>query len=110
MAPSDRVTRAPLPVVSPESIIARVRARLGSGGAIAVDADGTLWSGDIGIDAFTTLLQERMIREPALAALNEEARLLHLEPLADPNDQATRLYHEFEAGNYPEDRAFSMMA
>jgi phosphatidylglycerophosphatase C len=110
MAPSDRVTRAPLPVVTPESIVARVRMRAASGGALAVDADGTLWSGDIGIDAFTTLLAERMIREPALAALNDEARLLHLEPLDDANEQAARLYHQFEGGNYPEDRAFAMMA
>ncbi len=110
MAPSDRVTRAPLPVVTPESIVVRMRTRGPSGGALAVDADGTLWSGDIGIDAFTTLLSQRMIREPALAALNDEARLLHLEPLDDANEQAARLYNEFEAGNYPEDRAFSMMA
>jgi phosphoserine phosphatase len=87
-----------------------MQGRIEAGGVIAADADGTLWSGDIGIDAFTTLLGRRMIREPALAALNEEARLLHLEPMSDANDQGRRLYDEFEAGNYPEDRAFAMMA
>jgi phosphatidylglycerophosphatase C len=98
-----------LPRVTSEDVIARLDSRVGAG-PLAVDADGTLWSGDIGIDAFTTLLEERRIRPAALSALNDEARQLHIEPRADANDQAKRLYDEFESGSYPEDRAFGMMA
>ena len=96
--------------LSTVELIARMEQRRREGDALACDADGTLWSGDIGIDAFSTLLEEKRIRPPALAALNDEARQLHLDPLTDPNEQALRLYQAFEAGTYPEDRAFAMMA
>jgi phosphoserine phosphatase len=96
--------------LSTVELIAQMEERRQAGDVLACDADGTLWSGDIGIDAFTTLMEERGIRPEALSALNEEARQLHLDPLTDPNEQARRLYQAFEAGSYPEDRAFAMMA
>jgi phosphatidylglycerophosphatase C len=105
----DAGASAVLSRVTSEDVIARLDARTGAG-PLAVDADGTLWSGDIGIDAFTTLLEEKRIRPAALNALNDEARHLHLPAATDPNDQAKRLYDEFESGNFPEDRAFGMMA
>jgi phosphoserine phosphatase len=99
-----------LPRVTAERLIAQLEEKTPTDGAIACDADGTLWSGDIGIDSFTTLLRTRALRPAALPALNEEARLVGLGPAGDANVQALRLYDAFEKGTYAEDRAFAMMA
>jgi len=100
----------PLLVVSSDEIVARLGGEAPKDAIIAFDADGTLWSGDIGIDTFEMLLAERAIREAALPALREEAESAQLRLADDANDQARILYEAFQKETYPEERAFSMMA
>jgi phosphoserine phosphatase len=107
---ADRPDESSLLVLSPEEVIARLAARASPGAALAFDADGTLWSGDIGIDAFEALLAKGGVRSWALAALRGEAEAFGIEVSDDPNDQARALYRAYQRGVYPEGRAFSMMA
>jgi len=79
-------------------------------GVLAFDADGTLWSGDIGIDLFEALVGARAVRDEALEALRVEARDFGVEAKGSATDIAIALYHALEAGTYPEVRAFAAMA
>jgi phosphoserine phosphatase len=99
-----------LPALSIEQVVRNLDEGLARGGALAMDADGTLWSGDVGIDTFTSLLERREVLPSALSALRAEAHRYGLAIESDPNEQALRLYEAFERGSYPEDRAFEMMA
>jgi phosphatidylglycerophosphatase C len=106
----DQPGESPLSVLSSEEVIVRLAERASPEAALAFDADGTLWSGDIGVDAFEALLEQRGVRPLALAALRAEAESFSVETSNDPNDQAERLYQAFKRGVYPEGRAFPMMA
>lgn len=77
---------------------------------VATDADGTLWSGDVGEDLFTAALAGRVFRDAAREALAVEAAALGVDASGDANAIARALYDAFEAGRYPLDRAFAMMA
>jgi phosphoserine phosphatase len=77
---------------------------------LAFDADGTLWSGDVGVDLFEALLAARAVRSEAHAALAAEARAFGVADAGDANEVAASLYAAHESGRYPEDRAFGMMA
>jgi phosphoserine phosphatase len=77
---------------------------------LATDADGTLWSGDVGEDLFTAALAERALRDAAKGALAAEAEANDVDATGDANAIAGALYAAFEDGRYPLDRAFSMMA
>lgn len=76
----------------------------------AFDADGTLWSGDVGIDVFEALLASGRILEEAHPALAEEAREAGVSPGNSALETAQRLYEAFNAERYHEARAFAMMA
>ncbi|EYF05987.1 HAD family hydrolase [Chondromyces apiculatus] len=80
--------------------------------AMGTDADQTLWDGDVGFDIYEALLAARGVRTEARDALAREATACGLDvpPDADPNDLAARLYDQFKAGKYDEERAFAMMA
>src|SRR2546430_8159881 len=95
---ADRPDDSPLCVLSPEEVVARLAERASPGAALAFDADGTLWSGDVGIDAFEALLAKRGVRRPALAALRSEAESFGLEVVDDANDQARGLYRAYQQG------------
>ena len=99
-----------MPLVSSEEVISRLSERASPGAAVAFDADGTLWSGDIGVDTFESLLERRAVRAEAGPALRREAESHGLEAASDPNDAARTLYQAYERGSYPESRAFQMMA
>ena len=71
---ADRPDDSPLCVLSPEDVVARLAEGASPGAALAFDADGTLWSGDIGIDAFEALLEKRGVRGLALSSLRTEAQ------------------------------------
>lgn len=77
---------------------------------LAFDADGTLWSGDVGLDLFEALLRARAVRDEAAAALRELAARFGVATSSDPNEQARSLYAAFEAGTLPEEVAYAMMA
>src|SRR5262245_26160637 len=53
--PPARPEASTLELVSSDEVVARLSADVPFGAVLAFDADGTLWSGDIGIDTFTAL-------------------------------------------------------
>jgi phosphoserine phosphatase len=78
--------------------------------AVACDADGTLWRGDIGEELFHAAIRERGLREPAREALAREAEAHDIAAGGDSHDLAMRLYDAYRQDRYPEGRAFAMMA
>lgn len=79
-------------------------------GILATDADGTLWSGDVGIDAFHVLLTRGLLHDDALGVLLEEARAYGVSDALAPTEQARQLFEAEQRGDYPGDRACAMMA
>lgn len=77
---------------------------------IATDADGTLWSGDVGVDAFEALLASRAVRHEALPRLRQVAREFGLPADGDANHLAQALYDANADGFFPEDRCYELMA
>ncbi|MDC0749099.1 HAD family hydrolase [Polyangium mundeleinium] len=77
---------------------------------LAFDADGTLWSGDVGNDLFETLIAESAVREEAREALIVEARAAGAKADGHTLDIAQGLYRALAEGTYEEARAFAMMA
>ena len=69
------MSRDPLALISGAGVIARLEALAASIGRapgetlLAFDADGTLWSGDVGIDNFEALLDTRAVLPAALPML-----------------------------------------
>lgn len=80
--------------------------------ALAFDADGTLWSGDVGFDLFKAALAARILRPAAQAALAAEAHAAGLSASHDDdaNEIALRLFAAWAAGDISDERAFRMMA
>lgn len=77
---------------------------------LTTDADGTLWNGDVGEDAFVSLIEERAVRDVCRSALAAEAEAAGLDPGGDSNDLARRLYDAWRHGAYDESRCYGMMA
>ncbi|WP_437958124.1 HAD-IB family phosphatase [Sorangium sp. So ce119] len=103
----------PIPRVSTSDILRRLEAERGAVGAsaaLAFDADGTLWDGDVGIDLFEAFLAGRCARPEAEAALRREAEAFGVAAEGGAHEIASALYAAFAAEKYPEDRAFAMMA
>ena len=105
-----------LPLVTTDDAVARLEGLLSETGRapsetlLAFDADGTLWSGDVGIDNFEALLEGGVVLPAAASTLREEATACGLPLAADPTAQARVLYQAYAQGAYSEDRAFRMMA
>ena len=76
---------------------------------LAFDADGTLWGGDVGIDAFDSAIQRRLLREEARAALSEAAVRHGLEGGGSASDLAARIFAAYRAGRFPELLTFEIM-
>ncbi|MDI1446076.1 HAD family hydrolase [Polyangium sp. 6x1] len=77
---------------------------------LAFDADGTLWSGDVGNDLFEALIEEAVVREEAREALIVEAHAAGVKADGSTIDIAQGLYRALADGTYEEARAFAMMA
>ncbi|WP_433932474.1 HAD family hydrolase [Sorangium cellulosum] len=102
-----------IPRVTTSDILRRLEAERGAVGAsaaLAFDADGTLWDGDVGIDLFEAFLAGRCARPEAEAALRREAEAFGVAAEGGAHEIASALYAAFVAEKYPEDRAFAMMA
>ena len=80
-------------------------------GIVAFDADGTLWSGDVGEDFFHALVARKAIRDAAREALVAEAKQygVKIELGAMPTEIAHVLYDAYVEGKYPEERTCEMM-
>lgn len=79
------------------------------GGAIAVDGDGTLWSGDIGEDYFEALLEDGAISALAHEALVSEAAAEDIDTAGGAVAVARRIHAGYLAGTFPEERVCEIM-
>src|SRR5690349_3528847 len=113
---SDASSQGVPPRVTSDEVVARLDAiasvvgRPPSETLLAFDADGTLWSGDVGIDNCEALLRQNAVLPAALAMLRGEASAAGLSLVDDPTAQARILYEAYERDAYPEENAFRMMA
>jgi phosphatidylglycerophosphatase C len=107
---------APLPLVTSDEVIARLETifmafgRAPGESLLAFDADGTLWTGDVGIDNFEALLAESAVMTAALPMLRDEASSAGLPLADDATAQARILYEAYGRDAYPEENAFRVMA
>jgi phosphatidylglycerophosphatase C len=79
-------------------------------GVLAFDADGTLWSGDVGEDVFLHATQHGLLRPAALPALQALAREYDIGLFPEANEQARALYDAYLRRELPELHACEMMA
>lgn len=94
-----------------DELFSRLERALGEGrGVLAFDADGTLWSGDVGEDVFLHACAHGLLKPDATEALRELAREHHLAEVNDANAQARVLFDAYRAGALPERRTCEMMA
>jgi len=103
---------AALRVERPERIIERIleAAATTPDGIVATDGDGTLWSGDVGDDLFFAMLDAGTIEPVAAKAFVREAEAHAIDASGSPVDVVWRLHRAFEAGAFPEERFFELMA
>ncbi len=80
-----------------------------SGGVVATDADGTLWSGDVGEDLFHAFLEHERVEPPALEAMRREAREHTISDAGSGTDVARRIYESYRAGHFPEEAMCELM-
>jgi phosphatidylglycerophosphatase C len=73
--------------------LSRARAQGSSG--LAFDADGTIWSGDVGEDVFESACEHELIRSEARDALEHVARAHGLSADGTPSALARRLYEAY---------------
>jgi phosphatidylglycerophosphatase C len=94
-----------------DRIIARIdeAARQHPGGVLAFDGDGTLWDGDVGEDFFHAIVAGGDLREPARAQMQREATEHGLRADGTGKELAARLYQDYLAGLYPEERVCELM-
>ena len=108
------------PTVTSAELLQRLDRELARGGPpmasaahgplLAFDADGTLWSGDIGVDIFEALMQVSGVREEARAALEDEAREFGIRVAGTPSQIARALDSAVALDLYPEARGLAMVA
>ena len=98
-------------IESVERVIERMESAVQAGASVvATDADGTLWSGDVGVDIFETLIAERGIREQAEEALRREATEASIDSTGSVHEVAAKLEAAVATGQYSEQRCYEMMA
>lgn len=98
--------------LSASGVIERLT-ELGAGsaaGVLAFDADGTLWSGDVGEDVFELAVNRGLLREDAADALRHEATRYDLSSAGSANEIAERLFEAYLARAYPEREVCAMMS
>lgn len=80
------------------------------GGVLATDADGTLWSGDVGDDLFDAFIERGTVHPTALEGMRREARDHGLSDAGSGHEVARRIQAAYQAGSFPEERLFELMA
>jgi phosphatidylglycerophosphatase C len=103
---------APMQIQTAEDVWARIASEAATQGrgAVATDADGTLWSGDVGEDLFHAFIDRGTVHPVAFEALRREARDHALSDAGTGLDVARRINAAYEAGHFPEERVFEIMA
>ena len=97
--------------ISPEQLIVELERRVHADrpSALAFDADGTLWSGDVGDDVFRYAVGHGLLREAARAELERAAQTRGFETFADVNATAKHLFDAYVSGRYPEREMCELM-
>ena len=97
--------------VTPAELIIELERRLRSDrpSALAFDADGTLWSGDVGDDVFRFAVAHGRLRDAAREAIDQQAELRGFERFADVNATAKQLFDAYVEGRYPEREMCELM-
>lgn len=85
-------------------------ARAQPGGVVAMDGDGTLWSGDVGEDLFHAFVERGRVEPRAVEALRRDARDHALSDAGTGPDVARRIYAAYLEARFPEERVCEMMA
>jgi phosphatidylglycerophosphatase C len=80
------------------------------GGVVAFDADGTLWSGDVGDDFFHGVLGEGRIEPDAIVAMQALAAAHHVMVPEGGPKLAAALYDAYREGHVPEASFCEMVA
>lgn len=78
-------------------------------GIVACDADGTLWTGDVGEDFFFHVLEHERLLPPAVDAVRAIATE-HGISGRDGRDTLEAIYKSYRAGTFPEDLVCEIMA
>jgi phosphatidylglycerophosphatase C len=78
-------------------------------GVVATDADGTLWSGDVGDDLFEAFLEHGRVETAALDAIRRNALDHGLSDAGTGPDVARRLFAAYREGRFPEQRVCELM-
>jgi phosphoserine phosphatase len=90
-------------LTSSEAIVERLVAARGPGPvALAFDADGTLWSGDVGEDTFESACQDGILKEESRATLAHIAEEHGVSSVGSATHIAEALYAAHRRGNVPE--------
>ncbi|MEI9948191.1 MAG: HAD family hydrolase [Pseudomonadota bacterium] len=102
---------APFVSVNPAQLVLELASRLqvDRPSALAFDADGTLWSGDVGDDVFRFAVGHGRLREAARAEIDQQARSRGFECFTDVNATAKQLFDAYLAGRYPEREICELM-
>ena len=100
---SRRGQRVTARFVTPAELVAELTTHFQAGPpcALAFDADGTLWSGDVGDDVFRFAVAHGRLREAARAELERQAETRGFETFADVNATAQHLFEGYVAHRYP---------
>jgi phosphatidylglycerophosphatase C len=95
-----------------DAVWARIErlAQSAPGGIVATDADGTLWSGDLGEDLFHAFLDHGRVEPPALEAFRRDAGEHELSDAGTGPEIARRIYEAYLVGRFPEERMCELMA
>jgi phosphoserine phosphatase len=96
---------------SADRVWARIEqlSRAQPGGLVAMDADGTLWDGDVGEDLFHAFLRHGRVEPAALDVIQEQARCHELSDAGSGPDVARRIYAAYLEGRFPEERVCELM-
>lgn len=76
---------------------------------LAFDADGTLWTGDVGDDFLETMIGRRAIREEARSSLERDSAAISWR-VGDLNEAAQALYAAHREGRFDEERFYELVA
>jgi phosphoserine phosphatase len=84
--------------------------RPGQDAAAVFDADGTLWTGDVGEDVFEYALREDLLRQDVEEPLGQLAACHGIERRGRAADLARALYEAYRQGRFPEPLICEVMA
>lgn len=77
---------------------------------LATDADGTLWTGDVGEESFVRALHLRTLKPAVVDPLRAFARTYGVQEHEDPHEQAHALYLAHTRGLLPERETYMLAA